>query len=134
MAALGWLLNLGFAGGGTPVVIPPPVRGGGGGGGPRYMHWSPSRTQTYKKKEIKKLLLEVAETDSKVAKKELEDKARHARDAVQMIQDVQQIIRELSGHIDSNARQLEITHQWAQKMIRRIEDERIILLLLLESD
>lgn len=128
--ALAWLLNLGFAAGGT--VTPPPVRGGGGG--PRYMHWSPSRTQTYKKKEIKQLLLEVAETNSSTARQELENTARHASDAVQMIQDVQQIIRELSGQIDSNARELEITHQWAEKMIRRIEDERIILLLLLESD
>lgn len=141
MAALGWLLNLDFAASASSAPPQPaptePFRGGGGGPRRYTMVWSPEPGKTkkpYTNTEIKKLLRKVAETDNENAKRELERKARNAHDAVMMIHDVQRAIFELSRQITTRARELDITHQWAQKMIERIEDERNILVMLLEAD
>ena len=115
-----------------PVIIPPQ----GGGGGPRAMHWAPDVTIRHKpvrKTELKRLLRKVAVDDSAAARRTLELRAREAADAVTMIRDVQIAVRELEKEIATKARELAITHQWAQAMIRRMEDEKLILLLLLEE-
>lgn len=137
MAALGWLLNLDFAAGSSvaPPAEPPPLRGGGGGPR-RYVHYTPSVEPTPTRRappELKRLLRQVAETDSAAARARLERRARHAADAVAFIHDVQLAIRQLEREITSSARELDITHQWAQQMMNRVEDERFVLLLLLEA-
>jgi hypothetical protein len=114
-----------------PAPSPKPDRGGGGAG--HAFYWTPEPERKQSPRVLKKLLREVALENSAEAKKELERKARQASDAVTMIAAIQAAVRELESEIGKRARELRITYQWAEKTVHRLEDEKLILLLLLED-
>lgn len=129
-----WLLNLGFAGGGSEITpeVPPP-----GGGGRYIRHYTPSdppkRKFTKKdEKELVTLLKRATENDSQRAHKELEKKAKqlkHVRDAVP---GVQAAVDKLAADIQARVKEEEITKRHAAELLIEIEEEEMIILKILE--
>ena len=127
-----WLLNMGFAAGGTPEPEPAPVSTGSGGG--RYVrHFTeyPRRKFTKKdERELKRLLLEVVEEESKQAEVDLNKKARELAEVSDAAAGIRRAVQQVESIIKSEARAHEISAREAKRRIEELEEEEELLLLI----
>lgn len=124
---LGWLLNLGFAGGGAAAPVTPEVPSPQGGGHRYLPSEYPKRKFTKKdEKELKKLLLEVVEKDDYSAQKRAEELATLDNAATGIrnaVDQAQKIIRK-------QALSQKLEWEEAQRRIKELEEEEDLLLIL----
>lgn len=142
MAALGWLLNLGFAAGPTDAPPEPPVATvpGGGGSYRRYRYLPVSQDFTEKKRritvdeedELKRLLLESEETHAKQVEI-LEARSRNLIKSGIELSQVRSQIESLKSELEKSIN-ASIDFDIKQKIkALEIKRDKIIMVLLLMS-
>lgn len=140
MAALGWLLNLGFAGGDGAVVSPTPEPVRSPGGVSRAMHWAPDRPVQYPKrkltnreeKELKTLVRKAIDYEDEQARKRLEALARKYRDFENSLASFAEAFQGMSEINRRRFEQHRISVLAYQRMKEEIEEEEAIILRLIE--
>lgn len=140
MAALGWLLNLGFAGGGeaVPPVAHPATSGGGGYS--RYMHWAPDSYQEPERKltqaeeqELVVLVKKAIDEDDQKARKKLEELARKYKDFENSLASFSQAFEAMNQTNRQRFEQHRITTLKYHAEKQEIEEEETIILHLLRN-
>lgn len=144
MAALGWLLNLGFAAGPTdaPVVVEPAPTTTGGGGYSRFMHWAPDPYREPKKErkltkaeeqELVVLVRKAIDDDDIKAKKRLEELARKYKDFTNSLASFSQAFQSMNQANRQRFEQHRITTLKYHAEKQEIEEEETIILHLLRN-
>ena len=142
MAALGWLLNLGFAAGPTdaPVVVEPVANVPTGGGYSRYMHWSPDQYQEPERKltkseeqELVVLVRKAIDEDDQKARKKLEALATKYKEFTNSLASFSQAFQSMSKTNRQRFEQHRITTLKYHAEKQEIEEEETIILHLLRN-
>lgn len=126
---LGWLLNLGFAGGGEAAEEPAaaPARSPGG----RYVYLPDYPTRKFTKKdeeELKKLLLKVVEEETGHA--DLQKKAVELQEVSNAAAGIRRAVDKAQQVVRRQAMQNRINWIEAQRRIEELEEEEDLILLL----
>lgn len=139
MAALGWLVNLGFAGGGAAAVVTPePLRECGGVSRARHIPWEPvypehrPLTQA-EERELVRLVKRAIDEDDQKAKERLEALARKYRDFENSLASFSQAFQAMSeiNHKRFESHRISALKYKAEQ--HEIEEEETIILQILKS-